>query len=121
MRALARALGTRPAGGAPGITRPNLARSCPVEIIPGLLALGVAVAVALTGNSLPPLSQGTPGPAQSPTPCAQIVLGNLTPRWSCGDQLPLQVRPHCDAPWTFAVMDDGVWQCAGSPGPVVLP
>ncbi|HEY1624539.1 MAG TPA: hypothetical protein VGG16_12140 [Streptosporangiaceae bacterium] len=92
-----------------------------MNIIPGILSLGVAVAIALTGNSLRLLPAPAPSPAPSPAPCAQIVLGNVSPSWSCGDDLPQQARPHCNAPWTFAIMDDGVWQCAGGPGPVVLP
>jgi hypothetical protein len=85
-----------------------------VNIIPCVLSLGVALAVALTGNSLPFLDQGHPPAVQ----CAQIVVGTLVTPWSCRN---LPVRPHCDPPWTFAMVADGVWECAGSPGPVVLP
>jgi hypothetical protein len=92
-----------------------------VDIIPGVLSLGVAVAIALTGNSLPLLSAPAPAPASAPAPCVQIVLGNVSPSWSCGDDLPRQARPHCNAPWTFAIMSDGVWRCAGGPGPVIVP
>jgi hypothetical protein len=86
-----------------------------VNIVPGVLSLTAALAIALTGNSLPLLHQD-PDPVHPVVTCAQIVIGD-TP-WSC---LNVQSRPTCDAPWTFAIMTDGVWQCAGGPGPVILP
>jgi hypothetical protein len=64
------------------------------------LSLSVALAIALTGNSLPFLQPG----GGSPAPAHATV-----------------VRPACDPPWTFALMIDGQWQCAGGPGPVRLP
>jgi len=71
-----------------------------VTIVPGVLSLSAALAIALTGNSLPFLQQGggTPAPAHAAV-----------------------VHPDCDPPWTFALMIDGGWQCAGGPGPVLLP
>jgi hypothetical protein len=70
-----------------------------VNFIPGILSLSIALAITLAGNSLPLLTQGT-------TP---------TPGGGPG------VHPRCDPPWTFAIMTDGTWLCAGGPGPVILP
>jgi hypothetical protein len=65
------------------------------------LTLSAALAIALTGNSLPFLQQG----------------GATVP----SQTVPGPARPSCDPPWTFAMVTDGVWECAGGPGPVVLP
>jgi hypothetical protein len=90
-----------------------------VNIIPGVLTLSVALAIALTGNSLPFLQQGsTTAPVHSAVQCSEIVLGSVSTPWSCGNLPP---RPSCDPPWTIALVTDGVWECAGGPGPVVLP
>jgi hypothetical protein len=82
-----------------------------VTIVPGVLTLSAALAIALTGNSLPFLQQGG---ATVPSQSGPIQSGP-------SQSGPGPARPSCDPPWTIAMVTDGSWECAGGPGPVVLP
>jgi hypothetical protein len=89
-----------------------------VNIVPAILSLSVAIAITLTGNSLPLLQPSHSLPSHSLP--GQTLPGQTM--WAqTGWARSLRVRPDCAAPWTFAIMVDGFWQCAGGPGPVVLP